>query len=80
MDLPAALAGQPASALAERARLPLVIDEVREGRMTRAGAARALGLSLDDFLVEAGCHGLYAIDYDPDDFARELDGLTTRGT
>lgn len=80
VDLPAALAGQAASALAERARLLLVIDEVREGRLTRAGAARAPGLTLDDFLVEAGRHGLYAIDYDPDDFARELDGLPVRSS
>ena len=80
VDVPAALAAQPALALAERARLLLVIDEVRVGRMTRAEAARALGLPLDDFLVEAGRHGLYAIDYDPVDFARELDGLTARST
>jgi predicted HTH domain antitoxin len=59
--------------LAARARLLLVIDEVRAGRLTRAAAAYALDMALDDFLVEAGRHGLYAIDYDVDDFTRELD-------
>ena len=80
VDVPAPLAGEPASALAERARLLLMLDEVRAGRLTRAGAARALGMRLDDFLVLAGQHGLYAIDYDLDDFRRELDELPTRGS
>jgi hypothetical protein len=80
IDVPAPLAGQPAAALADRARLLLVIDEVRSGRLTRPGAARALGIPLDDFLIEAGRHGLYAIDYDVDDFRRELDRMTTAGS
>ena len=75
VDLPEALATQPAGQLAERARLLLAIDEVRTGHLTRAGAAQALGLSLGAFLLEAGKHGLFAIDYDLDDFARELDQL-----
>jgi hypothetical protein len=29
-------------------------------------------MSLDDFLIEAGAHGLLAIDYDVEDFRREL--------
>jgi hypothetical protein len=57
-----------------------MLDEVRAGRLTRAGAARALGMPLDDFLVLAGQHGLYSIDYDVDDFRRELDDLPTRGS
>ena len=69
------LAAQPPAALADRARLLLVIDEVRGGTLTRAAAARALGMSLDAFLIEAGKHGLYAIDYDLDDFRRELDRI-----
>ena len=79
VDVPAPLAGQPAAELAERARLLLVIDEVRANRMTRASAARALGIPLDDFLIAAGEHGLYAIDYDLDDFRRELDDISSRG-
>ena len=79
VDVPTALSAQSATELAERARLLLVLDEVRTGRMTRAGAARALGLPLDDFLIAAGEHGLYAIDYDLDDFRRELDDISTRG-
>lgn len=79
VDIPAPLAGQPPAALALRARLLLMIDEVRDGRVTRAGAAHALGIPLDDFLIEAGKHGLYAIDYDLDDFRRELDGITAQG-
>jgi len=74
-DVPAPLAALPPAALADRARLLLVIDEVRGGRLTRVAAARALGMSLDAFLIEAGEHGLYAIDYDLDDFRRELDRI-----
>lgn len=79
VDIPTPLAGQPLAALADRVRLLLVIDEVRDGRLTRAGAAQALGMPLDDFLIEAGKHGLYAIDYDLDDFRRELDGIAASG-
>lgn len=79
VDVPAALSAQGAIELAGRARLLLVVDEVRSGRMTRAGGARALGLRLDDFLIAAGKHGLYAIDYDLEDFRRELDDIAARG-
>ena len=79
IDVPAPLATQPATELAARARLLLVVDEVRAGRMTREGAARALGIPLDDFLIAAGEHGLYAIDYDLEDFRRELDDISARG-
>lgn len=75
VQIPGPLSRQSSEELAERARLLLVIDEVREGRLTRAGAARALGMALDDFLIEAGRHGLYAIDQDVDDFKRELDAI-----
>lgn len=78
-DVPASLGVVPVAELAERARLLLIVDEVRAGRMTRGSAARALGLPLDDFLIAAGEHGLYAIDYDLDDFRRELDEITIRG-
>ena len=77
VEVPATLAQQPASELAARARLLLIVDEVRAGRMTRAGAARALGVPLDAFLIASGQHGLYAIDYDLDDFRRELDDIST---
>ncbi len=73
VEIPKALATQPPEQLVERARLLLAIDEVRAGRLTRAGAARALGMSLDDFVIAAGEHGLYAIDYDVEDFRREMD-------
>lgn len=75
VDVPAPLADQSTEELAQRARLLLVVDEVRAGRLTRAGAAQALGMMLDDFLLEAGRHGLYAIDYDVDDFKQELDAI-----
>lgn len=75
VDIPAPLSGQSTEELARRARLLLVIDEVRAGRLTRAGGARALGMTLDDFLIEAGRHGLYAIDHDVDDFKQELDDI-----
>ena len=79
IEVPAPLAQQPEADLAARARLLLVVDEVRAGRLTRSGAARALGMPLDDFLIAAGQHGLYAIDYDIEDFRRELDDITARG-
>jgi hypothetical protein len=72
VQVPHPLSGQPADELAGRARLLLVIDEVRAGRLTRAAAARALDMTLDDFVIEAGRHGLYAIDHDIEDFKREL--------
>lgn len=78
IDVPEPLAGEPPVALADRVRLLLVADEVRAGRLTRAGAARALNMALDDFLIAAGKHGLLSIDYDLDDFRRELDTLTAR--
>ncbi len=78
-DVPAPLSAGSASEIADRARLLLVIDEVRAGRLTRAGAARAIGMAIDDFLIAAGDHGLYAIDYDLEDFRRELDDITVRG-
>ncbi len=70
--IPDPLSDRPTEELVTRARLLLVIDEVRAGRLTRAGAARALDMSLDEFLVGAGHHGLEAIDYDVEDFKREL--------
>ena len=76
VDIPGPLSGRPTEELAKRARLLLVIDEVRAGRLTRAAAARALEMTLDDFLIEAGRHGVYAIDLDVDDFKQELGSLS----
>ena len=75
VEIPGPLSGQPTEELARRARLLLVIDEVRAGRLTRAAAARALDMTLDDFLIVAGQHGLYAIDHDIEDFKRELGAI-----
>jgi predicted HTH domain antitoxin len=75
VDVPPPLSDQPTEDLARRARLLLVIDEVRAGRLTRAGAARALDVPLAEFLIEAGRHGLDAIDYETEDFRRELDTI-----
>jgi hypothetical protein len=75
VEIPRPLSGQSTEELAKRARLLLVIDEVRAGRLTRVGAARALDMALDDFLIEAGRHGLYAIDQDVDDLKHELDAI-----
>ena len=49
LEVPGPLTGQSTEELASRARLLLVIDEVRAGRLTRAAAARALDMTLDDF-------------------------------
>ena len=64
------------TASVRRARLLLVIDEARAGRLTRAAAARALDMTLDDFLIAAGRHGLYAIDHDVEDFRQELEAIS----
>lgn len=77
IDVPPPLAGQSATDLVARVRLLLVVDEVRAGRLTRAAGAAALGMSLDDFLVAAGAHGLLAIDYDVEDLRRELATIAT---
>lgn len=76
VDIPEPLSGQSTEELASRARQLLVVDEVRAGRLTRPGAARALGMTLDNFLIEAGRHGLFAIDHDVDDFRQELDAIS----
>jgi hypothetical protein len=75
VEIPDPLSGQPTEELARRARLLLVIDEVRAGRLTRAAAAHALDMTLDEFLIEAGPHGLYAIDQDIEDFKQELGAI-----
>jgi len=75
VEIPEPLLGEPTSELARRARLLLVIDEVRAGRLTRAAAARALDMTFDDFLIDAGRHGLYAIDHDVEDLKHELGAI-----
>ena len=72
IDIPQPLPGQSTTDLAARARLLLVVDEVRAERLTRSAGAHALGMTLDEFLIEAGPHGLFAVDFDIDDFKREL--------
>jgi hypothetical protein len=37
--------------------------------------ARALDMTLDEFLIEAGDAGLYAIDHDVEHFKRELNSI-----
>jgi hypothetical protein len=48
------------------------LDEIRQARMTRVRAAHVLGLGLDELLRTASEHGVDAMDYDVDDFRREL--------
>ena len=72
VDLPQDAGREPVEALAGRLRLLWALDEVRQGRMTRARAAQFVGLGLDAFLHEAAAHGIDTIDYDLDDFRQEL--------
>lgn len=74
LDLPPDADAETPEELVRRLRLLWALDEVRQGRLTRARAAHLLGLGLDDFLRVASEHGLYAIDYDLDDFRQELVG------
>jgi len=43
--------------------------------LAKPNRARALDMTLDDFLIAAGRHGLYAIDYDVEDFRQELSAV-----
>jgi hypothetical protein len=72
LDLPPDAEAESPDELVRRLRMLWALDEVRQGRLTRVRAASVLGLSLDGFLSEASKHGLDAIDYDLDDFRREL--------
>jgi predicted HTH domain antitoxin len=72
LDLPPGAATESAEELASRLLLLWALDEVRQGRLTRARAAQLLSLELDEFLRRATSHGLDTIDYDLDDFRREL--------
>ena len=72
LDLPPDAEGESSDELVRRLRMLWALDEVRQGRLTRVRAASLLGLSWDVFLSEASKHGLDAIDYDLDDFRREL--------
>ncbi|XXX77666.1 UPF0175 family protein [Sorangium sp. So ce134] len=72
VDLPPDAGGEPIDALARRLRLLWALDEVRQGRMTRARAAQVVGVGIDAFLQEAAAHGIDAIDYDLEDFRQEL--------
>ncbi len=79
IDVPDAVATQPAADLAQRARTLLIIDEVRAGRLTRSKAARALGTTLDAFLLLASKHGIDAMEQDADDLRRELADVARLG-
>jgi hypothetical protein len=57
----------------------LLIDEVQAGSLTRPAAAHAIHMALDEFLVEAGQHGLFGIDYDIDVSRRELAAISETG-
>jgi|HubBroStandDraft_6_1064221.scaffolds.fasta_scaffold1018231_2 predicted HTH domain antitoxin len=72
VDLPPDAQREPIEALSGRLRLLWVLDEVRQGHMTRVRAAELVGLALDAFLREAAARGVDAIDYDIDDFRREI--------
>jgi predicted HTH domain antitoxin len=70
LELPLDPNAESPDELVQRLRLLWALDEVRQGRLTRA--ARLVGRELDDFLRVASEHGLNAIDYDLEDFRREL--------
>jgi predicted HTH domain antitoxin len=76
VDLPPDAQREPIEALSGRLRLLWALDEVRQGHLTRVRAAELVGLGLDAFLREAAARGVDAIDYDIDDFRREI-GLSS---
>lgn len=72
VDLPPGEESETPEVLAARLKLLWALDEVRQGRMTRVRAAQVLGVGIDDFLAQATAHGVEAIDYDLEDFQKEL--------
>ena len=74
LDLPPDAEAESPDELVSRLRMLWALDEVRQGRLTRVRAASLLGLSFDILVSEASKHDLDAIDYDLDDFRRELAG------
>ena len=72
--LPRGAEGESAEELARRLRLLWVLDEVRQGRMTRIRATHLVGLGLEEFLWLQSNHGLDALDYELEDFRSELAG------
>lgn len=59
IELPSKSAAESQEELVQRLRLLWALDDVRQGRLTRARAAHLLGLGLDDFLRSASEHGGY---------------------
>ncbi|WP_447977307.1 UPF0175 family protein [Candidatus Nitrospira bockiana] len=57
------------------AKLALVLDLVRRGRVSRAKAAELLGISLHDFPSLLTEYRIPWFDYSPEDLRRDLDAL-----
>lgn len=62
------------------AKLALILDLVRRGRLSRAKAAELLGLSLWDLPALLAQYRIPWFDYSPDDAQRDLKALHTQET
>jgi predicted HTH domain antitoxin len=58
-----------------KAKLALVFDLVRRGRVSRAKAAELLGMALAEFPALLAEYGIPWFDYTTDDLERDLDSL-----
>ena len=56
-----------------------VLDAFRKGDISSGRAALLIGMSRIDFLEFAGAHGVPVINYDLEDFKRELADIEKRG-
>ena len=73
IDVPPEIArGAAPGALADEALRLLVLERFRRRELSAAQCARLLGIGRVPFLELCVAHGIPVIQYDPDDFRREL--------
>jgi predicted HTH domain antitoxin len=71
--------GATGVALAEEARLLLVLERHRTGDLSATRAARVLGVSRMQFHELCAAHDVPVIRYDADDFRREIAEIRAQG-
>lgn len=69
----------PADVAADVSRLA-VLDAFRRGEISSGRAAQLVGMGRVSFLEFAGAHGVPTMNYDTEDFARELADIAARRT
>lgn len=72
-------AGRSSEELAREVSRLAVLDAYRRGQISSGRAAHVLEIGRVEFLELAGRHGIPTMNYDAEDFARELADIATRG-